>query len=100
MAILREVHERRTSTGSEAFSLIVCLDATKFVLGNVFILVEAIWPKIWTKSLPKNEKVPLTVDVRRSKTSLLKLPIIKTDHFFKQKGIFFSLMKKPCGYVF
>ena len=34
------VFERRTSTGSEVFSLIVCLDATKFVLVSVVILVE------------------------------------------------------------
>jgi len=50
------VFERRTSTGSEVFSLIVCLDATKFVLISVFILVETIWPKILAKPLPQERK--------------------------------------------
>ena len=50
------VFERRTSTGSEVFSLIVCLDATKFVLVSVVILVETIWLKIWAKSLPQERK--------------------------------------------
>ena len=31
-------------------------------------------PNIWAKALPKNENWPLPVDMRRSKTSLLKLP--------------------------
>ena len=53
------VFERRTSTGSEVFSLIVCLEATKFVLVSVVIL------------FPKSEKGPLPVVVRRSKASFL-----------------------------
>ena len=51
----------------------MCLEPTKFVLVSVFILVETILPKIWGKPLPKNEKGPVPVDVRRSETSLLKL---------------------------
>ena len=31
------VFERRTSTGSEAVSLIICIDATKFVLVSSFL---------------------------------------------------------------
>ena len=31
-----EVFERRTSIGSEPFSLLICLGATKFVLLSVF----------------------------------------------------------------
>ena len=53
------VFERRTSTGSEVFSLIVCLEATKFVSVSVVILC------------PKSEKGPLPVVVRRSKASFL-----------------------------
>ena len=53
------VFEPRTSTGSEVFSLIVCLEATKFVLVIVVILC------------PKSEKGPLPVVVRRSKASFL-----------------------------
>ena len=46
----KDVFDRRTSTGSEAFSLIICLDANKFVLASVFILVEKILPKLWAKT--------------------------------------------------
>ena len=66
--------ERRTSTGSEAFSLFICLDANKFVLLSVFSLIKTINPRVSTKPLPNDAKSPLPVDVRRSKTPLLKLP--------------------------
>ena len=69
-----DVFERRTSTGSEPLSLLMCLDATVFVLLSVVILIETICPKICSKTLLKSSKRPLPVDVRRSKTSLLKLP--------------------------
>ena len=39
----------------------------------MFTLIETIWLNIWAKLLPMNEKDPLPVDVRRSKTSFLKL---------------------------
>ena len=67
--------ERLTSTGSDAFSFIIWLDATKLILLSFLILTVTIWPKIQANPLPMNEKGPLPVDVRRSKTSLLKLPI-------------------------
>ena len=35
--------ERRTSTGKELFSLLICLDATKFVLLSVWTLKKTIW---------------------------------------------------------
>ena len=68
------VFERRTSTGSDPFSLLISLDATIFVLPSVLILTETICPKICSKSRLKSAKSPFPVDVRRSKTSLLKLP--------------------------
>ena len=71
-----DVFERRTSTGSEPFSLLVSLDATVFILPSVLILKETICPKICSKSRLKCAKSPFPVDVRRSKTSLLKLPNI------------------------
>ena len=71
-----DVFERRTSTGSEQFSLLVSLDATVFVLPSVLILIETICPKICSKSRLKSAKSPFPVDVRRSKTSLLKPPIV------------------------
>ena len=49
------VFERRTSTGSEVFSLTVCLEATKFVLISVVILC------------PKSKKGPLPVVARHQK---------------------------------
>ena len=67
------VFERRTSTGSEPFSLLVSLYATVFVLPSVLILKETICSKICSKSRLKCAKSPFPVHVRRSKTSLLKL---------------------------
>ena len=74
------VFERRTSTLSEPFSLLIYLDATKFVLLSVFTLIETICPKICSNSRPKGAKSPLPVDVHRSRTSLLKLPIGTADN--------------------
>ena len=66
-----DVFERRMSTGSEPFSLSICLDATKFVLLSVFTLKETIYPRICSKSRLKSPKRPLPGE---KKTSLLKLP--------------------------
>ena len=68
------VFERCTSTGSEPFSLLISLDATVFLLPSVLILIETICLKVYSKSRLKCAKSPFPVDVRRSKTSLLKLP--------------------------
>ena len=68
-----DVFDCLTSTGSEPFSLLVCLNATKFVLLSVFTILETIWPKVCSKSRLKSAKSPLLVDARGSKTSLLKL---------------------------
>ena len=79
MNIIRELKKRlfeqRTSTGSEPFSLLIGLDATIFVLPSVLILIETICSKICSKSRLKNPESPLSVNVRRSKVSLLQLPI-------------------------
>ena len=72
--ISKDVFKRRTSTGSEAFSLFICLDANKLVLLSFFSLFKTIYPRVSTKPLPNDAKSPLPVDVRRSKTLLLKLP--------------------------
>jgi len=48
-----------TLTRSEPFSLILCLDATKFVLLSVFTLTETIWPKTCSQLRFKNAKSPL-----------------------------------------
>ena len=73
------VFEPCTSTGSELFSLLICLDATKFVVLSVCILIEKICPKICSKSSP------LAVNVRLSKPSLLKLPNRGNNREFLQK---------------
>ena len=52
---------RRTSTGSEAFWLLVELNASKFVLLSSFPLIETICPKIRTKPPPKSAETPLPV---------------------------------------
>ena len=62
------------STGSEVFFLFICLDAIKFSLLTFFSLLKTISPRVLTKPLPNDAKSPLPVDVRRSKTLLLKLP--------------------------
>ena len=78
------------STGSEPFSLLICLDATKFVLLSVFTLIETICPRNCSKSRLRSAKSPLPVDVRRSTTSLLKLPAImrSTNDLFSLLSIF------------
>ena len=76
VTLSKDVFERRTSTGSEAFSLFICLDANKLVLLSFFSLLKTIYPRVSTKPLPSDAKSSLPVDVRRSKTLLLKLPIV------------------------
>ena len=73
-SLSRDVFERRTSTGSELFSLLVCLDANKFVLLSFFSPLKTIYSRVSTKPLPNDAKSSLPVDVRRSKTLLLKFP--------------------------
>ena len=57
--------ERRTPTGSEAFSLLIRLDATKFKLHSVYTLIKTICTKTWSKSGRKKAKGLLPVDMRR-----------------------------------
>ena len=45
-SLSRYVFEPCTSTGSEPFSLLICLDAIKFVSLSVFTLIETICPRI------------------------------------------------------
>ena len=75
-SLSKDVFEPRTSTGSEAFSLFIYLDSNKFVLLRFFSLIMRIYSRVSTKPLPNDAKRLLPVEVRRSKTLLLKLPII------------------------
>ena len=74
-SLSKDVFEGRTSTGSEPFSLFICLDANKFVLLSFFSLIKRIYPRVSNKPLLNDAKGPLPVDFRRSTTLLLKLPI-------------------------
>ena len=90
-SLSKDVFEGRTSTGSEPFSLFICLDANKFVLLSFFSLMKRICPRVSNKPLPNDAKGPLPVDVRRSTTLLLKLPNNinepKTDALFSNMVI-------------
>ena len=79
-----DVFERRASTRSELFSLLICLDATKFVWLSVFTLTETICPKVCSKSQLKCAKISLRIDVRRSKRSLLNYLLFKTSLEYKK----------------
>ena len=70
---------RRTSTGSEPFPLLICLEPPNLYCIFFLTVIETICPKMCSKSRLKSAKSPLSVDVRRSKTSLLKLPILKVN---------------------
>ena len=74
-----DVFQPRTSTASELFSILNCLDATKFVLLRVFILTEAICAKICLNITAQECKSLRPVNVPYSKTSQLKLPHNGTD---------------------
>ena len=53
------------------FLLSMFLECTKFVVLSVSTLIKMICMKIWTKSLLKNAKSPLPVDMHRSKCLFL-----------------------------
>ena len=86
-SLSKDVFERRTSTGSEVFPLTICLDGKKFVLISFFSLIRTIYLRVSTKPPPSDAKRPLPVDVRRSKTLLLKLPIIKSPKRQKSQPV-------------
>ena len=99
-----DAFEQFTSTGSEPFSPLICLDATILVLLSVFTLRETICPRIYSNSQPRSSESPLPVDMRRSKTplqlrndllafSLFEPP--KTGHFRVLKTFNFSALRAP-----
>ena len=57
------VFEQRASAGSEIFPLLLCLDATKFILLSVFTVIEMICLNVCSYSRLKFVKSPLSVDV-------------------------------------
>ena len=93
-SLSKDVFEGRTSTGSEPFSLFICLDANKFVLLSFFSLIKRIYPRVSNKPLPNDAKGPLPVDVRRSTTLLLKLPNIRREGASPRKKV----VQSSCQY--
>ena len=67
-------HWFRELEQSADFSLLIYLDAIKFVLLSFFTLVKKIQLKILAKPLTRNVKSPLPVHFCRSKTPLVKFP--------------------------
>ena len=61
---------RCMTSRSEAFSFLICLDVTKFVLLGSLTFMQTIFSKFRAKPPPNNAKNTLPVGVRRSKTSL------------------------------
>ena len=88
--ISKDIFERRMATGSDSSSLLLSLDANKFVLLSVFTFVERICPKIWAEPPPKGEKIS-TFGYRPSLKRSLSVgyglcfvkvfPLLKKQHF-------------------
>ena len=88
----KDVFERRTLTGREAFFLFICLDAIKFSLLTFSSLLKTIYPRVLTKPLPNDAKSPLPVDVRRSKTLLNKNTYADNDNKREKLNALVSLV--------
>ena len=63
------------STGSETFSQLIFLDATKCILLSIFTFTETNCQKIWGKLLTSNKKTATSGWPAWLKTSLLKLSV-------------------------
>ena len=71
----KDVFERRTSTGSEAFFLFICLDAIKFSLLTFFSPLKTIYPRVLTKPLPNDAKVHFRLTSVAQKRCCLSSPL-------------------------
>ena len=79
----KDVFERRTSTGSEAFFLFICLDAIKICIANFLFSFNDDLPESFNQTTAQWCKSPLPVDVRRSETLLLKVPNMRKIFYVK-----------------
>ena len=79
------IFEQCSSKGSEPFSLLICHDATKFVLLSVFTVIDRICQNICSKSRLKSEKnVHFWLTYVTHSNSLLPCPgitILKSSKF-------------------
>ena len=74
-----DVFERRTSTGSEHFSHLICLNATIFVLLGFFTLIETICPKILQSDSSRVQKVHFRLTcIAQKRCCLNSLILIKS----------------------
>ena len=74
------VLERRTSTGSERFSLLIYLGANKFVLLRVLTFKERFCPRICSKSRLKSAKSPLLLTCVAQKRRCLNSPLCSMNY--------------------
>ena len=72
----KDVFERHKLTGSEAISPSIRLDATKFV-SSVCTVIEDICRTFGAKTLPRNAKSPLPVNVPELVTSSFTVSIFR-----------------------
>ena len=70
-SLISDVSERHTSTGSEPFSLLIYLDATKFVLLSVFTLKQTICLRIGSKVQKVHFRLTCVAQKRRCFNSLI-----------------------------
>ena len=85
-----DVFERRTSTGSGRFALL-SRDFEQIFGQIVSIRIKTLGNiNTVTSRLTKREKGSLPVDVRRAKTSLLKLPITEENSTVQRNILSFS----------
>ena len=80
-SLTKDVFERHSWTGSEAFSLFICLDAKKFVLLSFFSLIKRIWGRVLTKPLPNGAKVHFQL------TSFAQKRCSLAPYFWKKKAV-------------
>ena len=97
-SLSNDVFERRTSTGSEPFSLFICLDANKLVLLSFFSLLKTIYLRVSTKPFPVMQKVHFrltSVAQKRCCLSSLLTTAIKRIDQGCLSSVLFSQFTRP-----
>ena len=100
----KDVFEPRTSTGSEPFSLFICLDANKLVLLSFFSLLKTIYLRVSTKPFPVMQKVHFRLTSVAKKRLLLKLPKLRAPRRSRKWSVTYRIgfvpqisFVPPCG---
>ena len=71
---LKEQRFRATHVSRNSSPFLYTLTLLNLYCKVPFSVIKTIYPRVWTKPLPNDAKSPLPVNVRRSKTLLLKPP--------------------------